>query len=201
MLLTATGAHLIHLEDIVGAFLAGIAVNRVLERSPVRDKLVMMGESLFIPLFFMAIGARLNLPVFAATLINSLAFVACIVAALFIGKFLAAYGARQAYGYEWPATLTMWSLSLPQVAATLAAAMAAYETVNEYGDRLITESVLNAVIVLMVLTSILGPILSERFGLRMQIPASDQEPAKEHKREHDPQPNHQPTQEVNDAQA
>ena len=201
VLLTATGAHLIHLEDIVGAFLAGIAVNRVLERSPVRDKLVMMGESLFIPLFFMAIGARLNLPVFAATLINSLAFVACIVAALFIGKFLAAYGARQAYGYEWPETLTMWSLSLPQVAATLAAAMAAYETVNQYGDRLITESVLNAVIVLMVLTSILGPILSERFGLRMRIPESDQEPAQEHKREHNPQPNHQPTQELNDAQA
>lgn len=175
VLLAATGAHLIHLEDIVGAFLAGIAVNRVLERSPVREKLVMMGESLFIPLFFMAIGARLNLPVFAATLINSLAFVACIVGALFASKFLAAYGARQAYGYDWPATLTMWSLSLPQVAATLAAAIAAYETFNDYGDRLITESVLNAVIVLMVLTSILGPILSERFGLLMQTTESNQE--------------------------
>jgi len=168
VLLAAAGAHLIHLEDIVGAFLAGIAVNRVLERSPVRDKLVVMGEGLFVPLFFLAIGVRLNLPVFAATLANSLAFVACIIAALFTGKFLAAYGARQAYGYGWPDTLAMWSLSLPQVAATLAAAMAAYETVNAYGDRLITESVLNAVIVLMVLTSILGPILSERFGLRMQ---------------------------------
>lgn len=168
VMVAAVGAHFIHLEDIVGAFLAGIAVNRVLERSSVRDKVVLMGEGFFIPLFFVAIGVRLNLPVFAATLANSLGFVAAMVAALLIGKFFATLLARWAYGYDWPAALTMWSLSLPQVAATLAAAMAAFDTVNEYGDRLITESVLNAVIVLMVLTAVLGPVLTERFGLRVK---------------------------------
>ena len=45
--------------------------------------------------------------------------------------------------------------------------MAAYDAVDEYGDRLITESVLNAVIVLMVVTAVLGPVLSERFGRRL----------------------------------
>ncbi len=167
VMLAAAGAHFIHLEDIVGAFLAGIAVNRLLARSPVREKVLLMGEGLFVPLFFLAIGVRLNLPVFAATLMNSLGFVLAIVAALFVGKFLAAAATRLAYGYDWPATLTMWSLSLPQVAATLAAAMAAYDAMNGEGDRLITESVLNAVIVLMVLTAVLGPVLTERFGRRM----------------------------------
>ena len=169
VMVAAVGAHFIHLEDIVGAFLAGIAVNRLLERSPVRDKVIMIGEGLFIPLFFMAIGVRLNLPVFGATLLNSLWFVVAITAALFVGKFLAAATTRWFYGYDWPATLTMWSLSLPQVAATLAAAMAAYDAVNADGDRLITESVLNAVIVLMVLTAVLGPVLTERFGRRMSL--------------------------------
>ncbi len=167
VMVAAVGAHYIHLEDIVGAFLAGIAVNRLLERSSVREKVLLLGEGLFVPLFFITIGVKLNLPVFAATLVNSLAFVVAIVAALFIGKFLAAAAARWFYGYDWPATLTMWSLSLPQVAATLAAAIAAYEAVNDYGDRLITESVLNAVIVLMVLTAVLGPVLTERFARRM----------------------------------
>jgi Kef-type K+ transport system membrane component KefB len=167
VMVAAAGAHFIHLEDIVGAFLAGIAVNRLLERTPVRDKVLLLGEGLFVPLFFITIGVKLNLPVFAATLVNSLGFVAAIVAALFAGKFLAAVATRWLYGYDWAATLTMWSLSLPQVAATLAAAIAAYEAVNDYGDRLITESVLNAVIVLMVLTAVLGPVLTERFGRRM----------------------------------
>ncbi|MCP5158141.1 MAG: cation:proton antiporter [Gammaproteobacteria bacterium] len=169
VMIAAAGAHFIHLEDIVGAFLAGIAVNRLLERSPVRDQVIMIGESLFVPLFFLAIGVRLNLPVFGATLLNSLWFVVAITVALFAGKLLAVTATRWFYDYDWPATLTMWSLSLPQVAATLAAAIAAYETVNADGDRLITESVLNAVIVLMVLTAVLGPILTEHFGRRMLV--------------------------------
>jgi len=177
VMLAAAGAHFIHLEDIVGGFLAGVAVNRVLSGSEVRDKIILMGEGLFIPLFFMAIGIRLDLPVFAATLVNSLPFVVTIIAALLIGKLAAVLSIRRPFGYDWPDALTMWSLTLPQVAATLAAAMAAYDAVNADGDRLITESVLNAVIVLMVLTSILGPVLTERFGRQMTQEEKSDDPS------------------------
>jgi hypothetical protein len=64
----------------------------------------------------------------------------------------------------WDLGLTMWSLSLPQVAATLAAALVAYETKNAAGERLIGEPVLNSVIVLLVVSSVLGPILTERYA-------------------------------------
>lgn len=173
VMLAAAGAHFIHLEDIVGAFLAGVAVNRVLAGTQVRDKLIVMGENLFIPIFFIAIGVRLDLPVFTATLLNSLPFVLAIVAALVAGKFLAVLSVRGVFGYDWPAALAMWSLTLPQVAATLAAAIAAYDATDEFGDRLITESVLNAVIVLMVLTSILGPVLTGHFGRKLEQETAD----------------------------
>ena len=58
----------------------------------------------------------------------------------------------------------IWSLSLPQVAATLATAMVAYQTMNAEGKRLIDLPVVNAVLVLVVVTSILGPMLTEHFG-------------------------------------
>jgi hypothetical protein len=61
----------------------------------------------------------------------------------------------------------MWSLSLPQVAATLAAALVAFNAQNAEGQRLIDEPVLNSVIVLMVVTSVLGPILTDVFGRRL----------------------------------
>jgi Na+:H+ antiporter len=61
----------------------------------------------------------------------------------------------------------MGALSLPQVAATLAAALVAFETRNAEGVRLIDEPVINTVIVLMVVTSLLGPVLTERFGQRL----------------------------------
>ena len=70
----------------------------------------------------------------------------------------------------------MWSLSLPQVAATLAAALVAYNTTNASGERLIGEPVLNSVIVLLVVTSVLGPILTETFAKRLPTPTVDSVP-------------------------
>jgi Kef-type K+ transport system membrane component KefB len=173
VLVAAAGAHFIHLEDIVGAFLAGIAVNRVLTGTPVKDKVVLMGEGLFIPLFFVSIGVGLDLPVFWATLSTNIGFVAALTAALFLGKLGAAGINGQLSGYGRDAILAQWSLSLPQVAATLAAALAAYDAVNGQDVRLITESVLNGVIVLMVVTAVLGPVLTEIFGRRL-IPQEEQ---------------------------
>jgi hypothetical protein len=61
----------------------------------------------------------------------------------------------------------IWSLSLPQVAATLATAIVAYQAKNADGVRLIDEPVLNTVLVLVVVASILGPMLTEYFGRQL----------------------------------
>lgn len=42
--------------------------------------------------------------------------------------------------------------------------LVAYHTVNADGQRMLDERMLNAVLVLMLATSILGPILTERFA-------------------------------------
>jgi len=57
-----------------------------------------------------------------------------IIAALVVGKFIAAYTAGRIFGYPPIVRLTMWSLTLPQVAATLAAALVAFDTVNKGGN-------------------------------------------------------------------
>ena len=68
----------------------------------------------------------------------------------------------------------MWALSLPQLAATLAATVTAYNSINPAGDRLVGEEVVNVIIVLMVLTATVGPILTERFGRNVQrVPVSE----------------------------
>ena len=93
--------------------------------------------------------------------------VAGIIATLVLGKWIAATVVGRAFGYTPAARVTMWALTLPQVAATLAATLVAYHTVNSDGQRLLDERMLNAVLVLMVATSILGPVLTERFAPRM----------------------------------
>jgi hypothetical protein len=58
----------------------------------------------------------------------------------------------------------MWTLALPPVAATLAVALTAYQAKDSAGNRLSHKPILNSVLVLVVATSILGPILTEVFG-------------------------------------
>ena len=58
----------------------------------------------------------------------------------------------------------MWALTLPQVAATLAATLVGYNTLNAAGERLLTQEIFNAVLVLVVVTSLLGPVLTELFA-------------------------------------
>jgi hypothetical protein len=63
--------------------------------------------------------------------------------------------------------MTIWALTLPQVAATLAATLVAHDTLGPGGQRLLDDQVLNAVLVLMLTTSIVGPLLTERFAPRL----------------------------------
>ena len=171
MLLTVTaaaiGAEAINLEGIVGAFIAGLAINRAVQHSAAKDELEFLGNSLFIPMFFITVGFLINVRVFWATLVSNYALVGGIVGGLILGKWLAAVLTQKLLGYSRVEGLTMWALSLPQVAATLAAAMTAYQAKAADGTRLIDEPVLNSVIVLMVVTSLLGPILTEVFGRRL----------------------------------
>jgi Kef-type K+ transport system membrane component KefB len=163
-------AELINLEGIIGAFLAGLALNRAVHKSPAKQDLEFLGNTLFIPVFFFTVGFLIEPRVFVETTVNNLGLVSAIVGGLIVAKLLAALVVQQLFGYSREEGLIMWSLSLPQVAATLAAALVAYNSQNSANQRLIDEPVLNSVIVLMVVTSVLGPILTEFFGRSVAQP-------------------------------
>ena len=143
------------MEKIVGAFLAGLAVNAVLPEGRVREQVIVVGASLFIPVFFIDLGLMLDLPVFARTMVGS-PFALLLIATLIGTKGLAAWWAGRFYGYGRAQILTMWSLSLPQVAATLAATFVGFR------GGLLDAQVLNGVLALMVVTASLGPWLTAR---------------------------------------
>jgi Kef-type K+ transport system membrane component KefB len=162
--LAGFGAEVINLESIIGAFLAGLAINRALSDGESKEQLEFLGNTLFIPMFFVSIGFLIDVQVFLQTLVTRTGLVVGIVGGLIAAKFLAAQLTQRLFGYSRSEGRLIWSLSLPQVAATLAAAIVAFETRNAAGVRLIDEAVINTVLVLVVVTSILGPVLTEHFG-------------------------------------
>ncbi|MEO1002821.1 MAG: cation:proton antiporter [Cyanobacteria bacterium J06638_7] len=153
LFLAAMGAELAGVEKIIGAFLAGLAVNGVLPDGRVKEQVIFVGAALFIPIFFIDLGLLLNLPAFAGTLIGS-PFALLLIAGLLASKGLAAWGTGLLCRYNGAQILTLFSLSIPQVAATLAATFVGFKA------GLLDETVLNSVLALMVITATLGPYLT-----------------------------------------
>ncbi|MGB3560769.1 MAG: cation:proton antiporter [Geitlerinemataceae cyanobacterium] len=171
--LASVGAQIINIDKIVGAFLAGLAVNDVVGRSPVKEKVEFIGSTLFIPFFFVDMGLLLSVSSFVKTLTNELGLTLAIVSGLIISKFLAAFVTKLIYRYSWNETIAMWSLSLPQVAATLAATLVGVQA------GLLSESIFNAVIVLMFVTSVLGPVLTAKYAPKLMVGGLNIEQASE----------------------
>ena len=157
LFLASVGAQLIGVEKIIGAFLAGLAVNDVVGDGPVKEKVEFVGSVLFIPIFFVDLGLLIDLPAFVKS-ISTIWLTVAIVVGLIVSKLLAAVLAKLVYRYNLVEMLTMWSLSMPQVGATLAATLVGYRA------GVLNEGVLNSVIVLMLVTSTVGPILTARFA-------------------------------------
>jgi len=160
-------ADVINLPPIVGAFLAGLAVNEATREHPAKEKLEFFASSLFIPLFFIDTGFLIDPRNFIGSIRNNFGLVAAIIGALFVGKWIAASVAARLFGYTPAARKTVWSLTLPQVAATLAATLVGYNTFSPAGDRLLDVDMLNVVFVLLLVTAIVGPVLTERFAPEM----------------------------------
>jgi Na+:H+ antiporter len=157
----------INLPGIVGAFLAGLALNAAVHDKPAKEKLEFFGNSLFIPSFFIVTGFLIDPRVFIRSILNNFALASAVILALLIGKWIAAEIVGRRFAYSRAERMTVWSLTLPQVAATLAAALVAYDTFDRAGQRLVDSQLLNVVLVLMLTTAILGPVLTEHFAPRM----------------------------------
>jgi Kef-type K+ transport system membrane component KefB len=157
-------AELIHLEGIIGAFLTGIAVKRAVHEGGVETHLDVMSQTFFIPAFFLTTGFLIDFQMFGRTVIEYPALVIGIVGGLILAKYLAAWLASLMFGYTALERRLMWSLTLPQVAATLAAAVVGFKTLNAAGEPLIDAPILNTILVLVIVTAVGGTVLVGRYA-------------------------------------
>lgn len=165
--ISAGVAELVNIEPIVGAFLAGLAVSTTLPDKGVRSQIDMLGNTLFIPAFFISLGILIDPVVVIKTIQNHFMLVIGIVVTVIVTKILAAWIAGTRFNYSVTQRLLIGSLTTPQVSSTLAVALVAYESINGAGERLIDEAILNSVLVLMVVSAVLGTVSTEFIGKRI----------------------------------
>ena len=164
LFVASLGAELAGVEKIVGAFLAGLAVNSVLPEGKVKEQVIFVGGALFIPIFFIHLGLLLDLGSLADS-IGNIEFTALMLTGALGCKALASVIAGRWFRYSSNQVLLMWSLAMPKVAATLATAFIGFQA------GLLNNTVLNSVLAVMVVTATLGPTLTTRSVVALMEPS------------------------------
>jgi Kef-type K+ transport system membrane component KefB/nucleotide-binding universal stress UspA family protein len=166
LFVASLGAELAGVEKIAGAFLAGLAINSVLPEGKAKQQIIFVGGALFIPIFFIHLGLLIDLNSLRNS-ISEFELTALMVFGVIACKALVSFIAGKLFGYNGNQVVMMWSLAMPQVAATLAAAFVGYEA------GLLSASVLNGVLAMMVVTASLGPALTARSVTQLVEPDDD----------------------------
>ncbi len=179
LLVLASVTQLIGTESILGGFLAGLCLNRPLrERPELHEHLGFVGRMIFIPFFFIDTGMRIELDVLTGQVMVWV-MAGVMMGAVLVGKSAAAWFTGWLYGYSRGDRTLMIGLTLPQAAATLAVTV----TASEAGA--FDKVVVDAVVVVILVSCLVGPVLSRFAGrklVREQEP-SQQSPVEEPKKE------------------
>ncbi|MGH3075203.1 MAG: cation:proton antiporter, partial [Gaiellales bacterium] len=125
-LAAAVVAEMFGIEGIVGAFFAGLALNRLVpNEGPLMDRVEFFGSAVFIPVFLVSVGLLLDPSVMTQG--TTLKYAAIFIAACLGGKAVAAFLTRPLLGYSGPQSTMVFALTTPQAAATLAATIVGFD--------------------------------------------------------------------------
>jgi Kef-type K+ transport system membrane component KefB len=169
---SAVVAELVGVEPLIGAFFIGVGLNRLVPNaSPLMAVTDFFGNAFFIPTFLVSVGLIFDPGVmFEWTTIRlAIGF----VAALVTGKAIAAWITGRLFGLTPADVGLLFSMSVAQAAATLAATVIGYN-VGLYGSE-----VVNAVMVVVAVSLILTSIGTNRFALRIPPPVGERRRAGE----------------------
>ncbi|MGN0003945.1 MAG: cation:proton antiporter [Sphingobacterium composti] len=148
-------AEIAGLEPIIGAFVAGLALNKLIPHSSaLMNRIEFIGNAIFIPFFLISVGMIVDVSVLTkGPMALIVAGTLTVVAVL--GKFLAATATQLTFKYSKNQRNLIFGLSNAHAAATLAVIMVGYN------NNIIDENVLNGTIVLILVTCIIATMVTE----------------------------------------
>ncbi|RDV14384.1 cation:proton antiporter [Pontibacter diazotrophicus] len=168
--LAAFLAEIAGVEPIIGAFLAGLALNPLIPHtSPLMNRIEFVGNALFIPFFLIGVGMLVDLRVLFEGPEALIVAGAMIVAAI-VSKWLAAFATEKAFGFTKTEGQLIFGLSSAQAAATLAAVLIGYRI------ELLNENVLNGTILMILVTCIISSFVTEKAAVKQAMFENEQAP-------------------------
>lgn len=160
-------AQLAGLEPIIGAFFAGLALNRLIPNtSSLMAKIEFVGNSLFIPFFLISVGMMINISVLTHGYSAIIIAFALTVTAL-LTKWMAAYLTQKFYKFTNSERNLMFGLSSSHAAATIAI------IVIGYNMGILDINVLNGTVILILITCLVSSFVTEDAGRKVALEEND----------------------------
>ncbi len=165
-------AELAGVEPIIGAFVAGLALNRLIPySSTLMNRIEFIGNSIFIPFFLISVGMLVDLSVLTKGTTAIIIAVTLSLVAI-TGKWLAAYSTSFIFRYSRDQRRLIFGLSSSHAAATLAVIMVGFQT------KIIGEYVLNGTILLILITCMVATLVTENASRSILTSENDEPEAK-----------------------
>jgi nucleotide-binding universal stress UspA family protein len=153
---------LIGVHEVVGAFLAGLAINATLPRhSPVTGHVLFIGESFFIPVFLLYSGMITD-PATVLSGWKTLLVALGVTIVAYVSKLAASWLTGKIFKYTRDEFWTVYGLSHAQAAVTIPTLVIGLQI------GLFDKTLFNAAILMILFTSITSPMLVQRFAPRLQ---------------------------------
>ena len=180
-------AELAGLESIIGAFLAGMALNRLIpSTSPLMNRVEFVGNAIFIPFFLIGVGMLIDYRAFFTNW-DTIKVGAVMIVVATVAKFVAAWLTQKTFRMSVDQRRVIFGLSNAQAAATLAAVMVGYNVIlgeTPAGEpiRLLNESVLNGTILMILVTCTMASFSAQKgaHNIAMNDVSEEKEGSGEH---------------------
>jgi len=154
-------AHFGGVEPIIGALLAGLALNRLIPaHGALMSRIHFAGNAIFIPFFLLSVGMLVDVRALQG---RAVGIAAGLTAGVVAGKWLASFAAEKVFGWTADEGWTVFGLTVPHAAGTLAIVLVGFEA------GLLDQTEVNGVVLMILVTCLAGPWAVERFGRRVAL--------------------------------
>ncbi len=167
LLLSAILSYILEIEPIIGAFITGVSLNRLIPtQSVLMGRIEFIGNTIFIPFFLVFVGFLIDIKSLY-TDINTWYYTMLFIAIAFISKYLSIFISGKLFKIDNQARGLIYGLNLSQAGATVAIALVVFQL------GLLTPSILNSFIILVLISCITSSFITERYGRLIAISSSN----------------------------
>ncbi len=151
------------LEPIIGAFIAGLALNQLIpQSSTLMNRIEFIGNSLFIPFFLISVGMLVDISVvFKGP--RAIIIASVLTAVAIAGKWLAAFFTQLSFKYSSTQRQIIFGLSSSHAAATIAVILVGYKA------GILDENILNGTVILILITCVIASLATERAAKKLIV--------------------------------